>query len=346
MFQCLNYSDWCSMTSVSKHFNRIASDEKLWDRYVFVVKAEGGPSPRVCHSSVLYKSKMYIFGGHNPDPGSNLINDLKNELFELDFKTNTWRQIEGPNFPYRTEHSSVCTQGRMLIFGGYSGLGGYKNDIVVCDLENGFKWETIPPKGDFPSARSAHSICLYNNKVFLFGGWDGRTSNNNFYKFNISKGTWKKVKFTGQPPDARRSHGAVVIDDSMFIFGGYDGQRNVPPVLHRFNFTTKSWSTEEAKGQPPCGRSRTKVLHYHNTIAVFGGWDRVNHFQKWHEYNLETRTWHERDVDFPGKGVGQHSAVIYNNTVYVFGGYHEAIQSSSNLLWGYFLGHLGRQCQA
>jgi len=49
------------------------------------------------------------------------------------------------------------------------------------------------------------------------------------------------------------------------------------------------------------------------------------------------------ELEFPGKGIGQHSSVIYNNCVYVYGGYNEAQKSSSSSLWGYFLGNLGKK---
>jgi len=201
-------------------------------------------------------------------------------------------------------------------------------------------------KGDIPQPRSAHSACLYQGKVYVFGGWDGRSSNNHFYQFNLEKCTWKKVRLSlhnpGIVPEPRRSHGCVQQGNAMYIFGGYDGTKNVPPLLHKFDFKKKKWSLEKANGTPPCGRSRSRVIVYWNTIAVFGGWDRVNHFQKWHEFNLETKSWTWEDVEFPGKGIGQHSSVIYNNSVYVYGGYHDAQKGSANTLWRYFLGHLGK----
>jgi len=330
---------------VSKSFNGLAAESKIWSRRVFEIHSEGAPSPRVCHSSVLFRDKLYIFGGHNPEPGSNFISRVKDELFEFDLSKQTWRKISGL-FPFRTEHSSVCSNGEMIVFGGYSGLM-YQNDIFICELGNEFKHRTIEAVGDAPRPCSAHSICIYKNKIYMFGGWDGRTTYDQFYKFSFVKSIWKKVKYSGQLPEARRSHGCAVVGDQMYIFGGYNGDGNVKPLLYCFNFITKTWSSENViTGTPPCGRSRMKLLHYFNTLAVFGGWDRVSHFQKWYEYNLETRKWRESEVLFPGKGIGQHSAVVYNNCVYVFGGYHEKLNESSNLLWGFFLGHLGRESMA
>jgi len=124
---------------VNKHFYRICNNPSLWTRSLFVVNSTDSPSPRVCHSAVVYKDKMYIFGGHNPESGSNYIADVKNELFEYNFETNNWRKIDGPNFPLRTEHTSIIYEEKMYVFGGYSGLGEYRIDVVVCHLERGFQ---------------------------------------------------------------------------------------------------------------------------------------------------------------------------------------------------------------
>jgi len=124
----------------------------------------------------------------------------------------------------------------------------------------------------------------------------------------------------------------------MYIFGGYNGDINLSPDLYRFDFNTKKWSIEPSIGTVPCGRSRARMMVHHNTLSVFGGWDRKNHFQHWYDYNLDTHVWKEIELDTPGCGIGQHSAVVYNNAAYVFGGFHKSLGGSSDLLWGYFLG--------
>eukprot|EP01125_Pyxidicula_operculata_P017552 TRINITY_DN6145_c0_g2_i3.p1 TRINITY_DN6145_c0_g2~~TRINITY_DN6145_c0_g2_i3.p1 ORF type:complete len:261 (-),score=14.86 TRINITY_DN6145_c0_g2_i3:422-1204(-) len=195
---------------------------------------------------------------------------------------------------------------------------------------------------EVPSARSAHSACLYKGDhcVYIFGGWDGRRSNNDFFKYSMRDNIWQRVKCNGKIPEPRRAHGAVIVGDYMYIYGGFDGIKNVPPVLHRYNFLTKTWEEVEVKSSvaPPCGRSRTRLVYYHDKLAVIGGWDRVNHFQNWHEFNLKTSTWSETKLDYPQGGIAQHSAVVYKNSVYVFGGHNEKENQSSNLLWSYFLG--------
>lgn len=110
-------------------------------------------------------------------------------------------------------------------------------------------------------------------------------------------------------------------------------------------------------GPRPPARSRAKCVRYLNTVAIFGGsdtppsppasltlfsWDRVNYFEDWYEFNLERRTWTQVEVEFPSRGIGQHTADVYENRVYVFGGFHAGKNMSAGDLWIYSLGHLGR----
>jgi len=82
------------------------------------------------------------------------------------------------------------------------------------------------------------------------------------------------------------------------------------------------------------------MIGYHNKIAIIGGWNRAKHFNDWFEYNLETSFWSKREVDFPFlSGFGQHTCLVKNNRVYIFGGHDSNEKKATDMLWGYFLGY-------
>jgi len=102
----------------------------------------------------------------------------------------------------------------------------------------------------------------------------------------------------------------------------------------------KKWTTLKAKGDIPSPRSRSKMIAYHNKIAIIGGWNRTNHFNDWFEYNLETNCWSEKFVEFPFQGgFAQHTCVVKNNRLYIFGGHDSKEKRATEKLWGYFLGN-------
>jgi N-acetylneuraminic acid mutarotase len=52
------------------------------------------PSARLWCSSVIHKNKMYIAGGHTTQGQTNYIGDVKDDLYEYDFGTRKWKQLE------------------------------------------------------------------------------------------------------------------------------------------------------------------------------------------------------------------------------------------------------------
>lgn len=58
--------------------------------------------------------------------------------------------------------------------------------ILVCTLPNTLEllavtdkneWSTVELKGDLPSGRSRCTLAAYNNKLYLFGGWNRKVCN-------------------------------------------------------------------------------------------------------------------------------------------------------------------------
>lgn len=86
LLQWLAVRDWCHLAAVSRHFYRVYNDDAIWKRRAHLIESQEGegPSSRVCHTSLMYRTRMFVYGGHNPSPGSNFISDVKNELFSFD----------------------------------------------------------------------------------------------------------------------------------------------------------------------------------------------------------------------------------------------------------------------
>lgn len=231
----------------------------------------------------------------------------------------------------------------MYIIGGYSSQHGYRSDILTLDLETQ-RVNKIECKGSAPQGRSAHTAVLHNGEIYIYGGWNGGASNPDFYKYNIARDEWTPVTSNGgENPGPRRSHCSCVYNNAMYVWGGFNGSDNCPPNLYKFDFITKRWNVEQFKGIPPSGRSRARCVQWKNKMAIFGGWDRTSHFNDWHEFNFEHREWKKKEVALLQEGIGQHSAVMTMNKVLVFGGFYANQGKSSNALWTYCLGHLGKE---
>jgi len=271
-------------------------------------------------------AQMIIFGGnlsHN-----NVIEKIQNELWTFDFETNCWNSFLNQTIPARTEHGSVIYENQLYIFGGFGSY--YRNDLlcVSLPLTPDSQFTEVSVSGDIPTARSAHSMVVYNHHMYVFGGWRGQhqpQSNSDLYKFSFIEKTWTKVQPKGQVPFRRRVHNSIVYNDSMYVFGGFD--EGLSPeefnLVYRFDFKTEEWFELECKGEIPSGRSRASAVQWKNFMYVLGGWDRRTLFSDFYELNLDTLVWREIETNLPeihSDGIQAHSAVVVGDWLVTFGG--------------------------
>jgi N-acetylneuraminic acid mutarotase len=91
-----------------------------------------------------------------------------------------------------------------------------------------------------PTPRDRHVAAVFENSIYIFGGFDGTMRVNDLHAYNLEANEWHSVDVLGgTPPSPRHSHAAVVYQNSMFVFGGYDGSYRSD--LHEFNFLSRRW---------------------------------------------------------------------------------------------------------
>ncbi|KAJ4457573.1 putative kelch repeat [Paratrimastix pyriformis] len=133
------------------------SQEREW-------KNLGTPfTDRYGHSSVVFGTSMYCFGGKKMAAISG--GTRCNELIAYDFESKTWRDIPlAGDYPSpRSGHSAVVWHDQMYVFGGVARddkSQEYFNDCYVFDF------------GSPPSARAMHSAVVWAGKMWVFAGLD------------------------------------------------------------------------------------------------------------------------------------------------------------------------------
>jgi len=315
---------------------QICSTRRAWRGQFFELEStrtlNGKSHPTHNHSASLYTSpldpslkQMFVYGGnlsHN-----NVIEKIQNELWCFDFASKSWSQSVAAS-PSRTEHSSVIFENNLYVFGGYG--GNYLNNLLALPLpfrpENGLV--EIAVSGDVPPPRSAHSLVVYNEHMYCFGGWRGiqaPNSNADLYKLSFRERKWSHIPAKGEVPSPRRVHNAIVYKDSMFVFGGFDEKKKPTEFndTYRFDFLTEEWSRIECRGDVPFGRSRSTAVQWGRFMYVLGGWDRVDSNAELFELDLETYVWREVDTnlrDLQVNGIQAHSCVVLGDWLVTFGG--------------------------
>ncbi|KAG8652643.1 kelch domain-containing protein 4 isoform X1 [Manihot esculenta] len=206
-------------------------EKQEWKR----ISSPNSPPPRSAHQAVAWKNYLYIFGGEFTSPNQERFHHYK-DFWVLDLKTNQWEQLNLKGCPTpRSGHRMVLYKHKIIVFGGfYDTLREvrYYNDLYIFDLDQ-FKWQEIKPKlgAMWPSARSGFQFFVYQDEIFLYGGYSKEVSSD---KNSSEKGVvhsdmwsldprtweWNKVKKSGMPPGPRAGFSMSVHKKRALLFGG------------------------------------------------------------------------------------------------------------------------------
>ena len=74
-------------------------------------------------------------------------------------------------------------------------------------------WGQITTSGTFHSSLLEHAVVFYNNAIYVFGGWNRISNNNDLYKLDLSQTTpsWSLVSTSGTAPVARQRSFCYII---------------------------------------------------------------------------------------------------------------------------------------
>lgn len=159
------------------------------------------PSPRYFHSCCLYGNKMYTYGGYS---GSERLADM----YVYDFETNHWSQVEynycasvGTTVKITTQpltttvsRSQATSWTSNLEDGAGLSLAPYPDQpmrhIHHQNYDHAYfcNHHAHPShfSPDVPSGRSSLVAQVHENYLYIFGGYNGLTVLNDFYKFRLS----------------------------------------------------------------------------------------------------------------------------------------------------------------
>jgi len=235
---------------------------------------------------------------------------------------NQWTMVKAVGEPprLRSLHVGIVVNDGLYIFGGYDGSNRV-NDFYKFDFKFA-EWSRITSAASSgPSARDRHIAVSWQNSIYIFGGYDGGNRVNDFWRFDTTNNTWTLIESTGTPPTPRHSHSGVEYNGSMYIFAGYDG--NYRSDFHQYDFKTNKWSAVNVKGVSPKARYRTSAVAYQNKMLVVGGHDGAKHLNDFYQFNFDTNVWQlieSKGSTIPPSPRDSHSAIIFGNSMYLFGG--------------------------
>lgn len=272
---------------------------------VFVAKNievanNNNPPARVGHSSVLCGNAYIIYGGDTVDTDFNGYPDNNFYLFNINNNKYTIPShiLNKPNGRYGHTIGVISlnsTLSRLYLFGGQLELEVF-NDLYYFEL-NTFKsskakWELIDPMNNFkPPPIANHSMSIYKNKIYIFGGiYNNEKVSNDLWCFDALINKWSQLPTSGNIPPPVNEHSSCIINDQLFIYGGNDFHGLIYDALYVLNLHTLVWSKlsrDISNGPGPrCGHSMTFLPNF-NQIIIMGG-DKNDYFSNSDPQDLST----------------------------------------------------------
>jgi len=134
-------------------------------------------------------------------------------------------------------------------------------------------WKKIDPCGKAPPrSLRGHTMCMINEKIYVFGGCDNKVCYNDLYIFDADTNWWMHCKTNGTPPPPCRAHSCVAIDDDIYFFGGGDGPTYYNSI-YVLDTNTLTWYKPKVDGEIPGARRAHAMWTYNNMIYIFAGGD-------------------------------------------------------------------------
>ncbi|KAK3393781.1 hypothetical protein B0H63DRAFT_27966 [Podospora didyma] len=174
-----------------------------------------------------------------------------------------------------------------------------------------------------------------NNQIYAFGGFDQYTDEvyNHVLRLDLVSHQWSLVDNYGDIPGVRMGHTATLYKgDKLLVFGGENEHRTYLSDLIIFDLKTAHWTQPQVTGPIPKGRARHAAVLHEDKLFIVGGITGHDNYvlDDICYLDLKTFTW-SRAWRFVGRF--DHSAYIWGDRVWVFGGLSEDMDKVNDLWW-------------
>lgn len=292
----------------------------------------------------MVDNKLYVFGGYGGGTGR------LDDFYSFDFNTSSWEEVEvlGDVKPGCRENNGVVisdSSRSIILFGGYNG-SNWLNDLWKFDID-AKRWTCIQETGSSsetddataavglagvaakaaarkrPTPRFGYVSVVHDNKLILWGGFDGARWMNDMFVFCFDTLTWSQIEQNGTLPSVRSCPAWAKDEKYVYIQGGYDGLERKDDFF-ACSLDTYTWQQMPSLGSTPSPRYYHSCVLYGNKLFMYGGYSGSQRLGDMYAYDFETNHWSQVDCSNGEAPSGRSSLVaqVYANYLYVFGGYN------------------------
>lgn len=202
---------------------------------------------------------------------------LDDNLYLLNTNTLKWTipQPVGPRPSGRYGHTISTIGSTLYVFGGqYDDY--FFDDLVSYDLStlqsSNSKWVSIKPTSPSPPPRTNHTMITFEEKLYLFGGTDGKLWYSDTWCYDPRSNTWTQIDCAGYIPSPCEGHSATIVGDIMYVFGGRSSEGKDLGSLSALKIPSRKWFSFQNMGPGPSPRSGHSMTAFAgHKILIMGG---------------------------------------------------------------------------
>ncbi|KAI5118477.1 hypothetical protein M0805_003738 [Coniferiporia weirii] len=139
------------------------------------------PSPRGYHTANLVGNVMVVVGGSD---GRQTFSDI----FCLNLDTWRWSSVHADRTHRRLAHTATQIGSYLFITGGHDG-SQYTNELLLFNLVS-LQYEPRTTRGPPPSPRGYHASVLADGRLWVFGGYDGRSAHDDVHTLDLASSAY------------------------------------------------------------------------------------------------------------------------------------------------------------
>ena len=304
------------------------------------------PAHRRFHTSVANNNYAYVIGGRDTDsfPTSSVLFATINSTGSI----GSWTETTA--LPSSTEaHGSVVHNNHVYVIGGQLMGDAQTSTVQFTTVNSTGSISTWITTQALPNTRKDHSSAVYNNYLYVVGGWlDGLavTSSVLFATINSTGSIDSWTETTALPSSTRRQT-SLAYNGYLYILGGWDAKNaNTSTVLYAaINATGSLGSWINTTPLPSSTYYHTTILN-NGQIYMIGGRDSKDNGTStvlFASVNADGSLSSWTNTTALPNSLWGHSSLTNNGYVYAFSGFAPGSNTSTvsynrlpsmNTYWG------------
>ena len=183
-------------------------------------------------------------------------------------------------------------------------------------------WKTLHlQQSEIPGPRAAHSCEVIRNKLYFFGGWNGKKALNDMFICDLDSMKWTEPDVGGIKPCLRNNHATCTHGKYLYLHGGHNGEIWLDD-FYVFDTVNSIWNKINTEGNQPSARACHTLSRVDKKIFLFGGYDGSKCYNNLEVFDIENKSWETLNCNgFIPLARNAHSISVVGKKLFLFGGH-------------------------